>query len=133
MKQPVVGVYGGRYLVRVLIKAHHNNLPRGCFWGMAAPRDVDVGQLVKKIEESQYGFDSTLQGPFGAKRGESRSATQTITLPNSQIIIFIDISLLAVVYTDYTASGKLVVVIHVVVLYDVDQPLSIIFLLYSDL
>ena len=90
----------------VLIKAHHNNLPRGSFWGMAAPRDVDVGQLVKKIEESQYGFDSTLQGPFGAKRGESRFCdTQNQTIHN-----IIDISLLAVVYTDYTASGKLVVV-----------------------
>lgn len=64
----------------VLIKAHHNNLPRGSFWGMAAPRDVDVGQLVKKIEESQYGFDSTLQGPFGAKRGESTLKIKLFTI-----------------------------------------------------
>ena len=48
---------------------------------MAAPRDVNVDQLVKKIEESQYGFNSTLQGPFGAKRGESnRSATVQVKL-----------------------------------------------------
>ena len=45
-------------------------LPVWC--GMAAPRDVSVEQLVKKIEESQYGFSSTLQGPFGTKRGTRR-------------------------------------------------------------
>ena len=38
---------------------------------MAAPRDVSVDRLVKTIEESQYGFHSTLEGPFGTKRGRS--------------------------------------------------------------
>ena len=62
--------YGGRvrWAEDVLIKAHQNNSPPT--WDMAAPRDVSVDQLVKKIEESQYGFSSTLQGPFGTKRGE---------------------------------------------------------------
>ena len=51
---------------------------------MAAPKDVSVDQLVKKIEESQYGFNSTLQGPFGAKRGKSRSTQHSLDQPDSQ-------------------------------------------------
>ena len=31
--------------------------------------DVRRNKLLKKIEESQIGFNSTLQGPFGSKRG----------------------------------------------------------------
>ena len=66
---------------------------------MAAPKDVSVDHLVKKIEESQYGFNSTLQGPFGTKRGQSE-LNYLISDPH---LIF---SIPAVVYTDYTASGK---------------------------
>jgi hypothetical protein len=46
---------------------------------MAAPQRSDVEQLLRTIEESQLGYGTTLQGPFGTKQ---------------------------VVYADYTASGK---------------------------
>ena len=36
---------------------------------MAAPRHSNVEKLLQKIEESQIGYNSTLQGPFGIKRG----------------------------------------------------------------
>ena len=36
---------------------------------MAAPRHSNVEKLLKKIEESQIGYNSTLQGPFGTKTG----------------------------------------------------------------
>ena len=36
---------------------------------MAAPRHSNVEKLLQKIEESQMGYNSTLQGPFGIKRG----------------------------------------------------------------
>ena len=55
---------------------------------MAAPKDVSVDQLVKKIEESQYGFNSTLQGPFGAKRGKSRSTQYSLDQRDSHFSLF---------------------------------------------
>ena len=73
---------------------------------MATPRDVSVDQLVKKIEESQYGFNSTLQGPFGTKRGECIIIVESSYFDTWVTVI---ISILAVVYTDYTASGKSVI------------------------
>ena len=36
---------------------------------MAAPRHSNVEKLLQKIEESQIGYNSTLQGPFGTKKG----------------------------------------------------------------
>lgn len=39
--------------------------------GMAVPQRRNTEQLLRHIEKSQLGYDSTLQGPFGAKKGLS--------------------------------------------------------------
>ena len=45
---------------------------------MAAPRHSNVEKLLQKIEESQMGYNSTLQGPFGIKRGTCMIACRQI-------------------------------------------------------
>ena len=60
-------------------------------------------QMLSRIEEGQIGFDATLQGPYGAKRSKSSSDH----LKESYYKYFFYLSIpYAVVYTDYTASGK---------------------------
>ena len=67
---------------------------------MAAPRHSNVQKLLQKIEESQIGYNSTLQGPFGTKRG--RREIDSIQFMHSHDHVYMH----TVVYTDYTASGK---------------------------
>lgn len=68
---------------------------------MAAPRHSNVQKLLQKIEESQIGYNSTLQGPFGTKRGR-REIDSIQFYMHSHDHVYMH----TVVYTDYTASGK---------------------------
>ena len=36
---------------------------------MAVPQRSNMEQLLRTIEEAQLGYDSTLQGPFGSRKG----------------------------------------------------------------
>jgi len=80
---------------------------------MAAPRHSNVEKLLKKIEESQIGYNSTLQGPFGTKTGLVKVACvhgciyACMMIGHSNYCVHpFSSPYHTVVYTDYTASGK---------------------------
>ena len=63
---------------------------------MATPKNVEVNKLVKCIEESQFGFSSVLEGPFGIKRGRN---FYTISLLHVLQLNAIQVTIV-IVYTD---------------------------------
>ena len=79
---------------------------------MAAPRHSNVEKLLKRIEESQIGYNSTLQGPFGTKTGLVKIACMHVAIQYYMYeLTYLSVHTFSypyhtVVYTDYTASGK---------------------------
>ena len=82
---------------------------------MAVPQRSNVKQLLRTIEEAQLGYDSTLQGPFGSRKGGRGSYSSTsMYTPSVSYNIHVQCTCIyqrkpsycTVVYADYTASGK---------------------------
>lgn len=64
---------------------------------MAVPQRLNTDQLVKNIEVSQIGHNTTLLGPYGRKPGQYKITDRLRTRPDILSIV---------VYCDYTASAK---------------------------